>query len=366
MASYLKRKVKSGMVWDVRFRIIDKGAEVHKSLNGFRTKKEAENAYLIFKRDFKPVVKSVAEGITFADVCAAFKRYIGSRLKESSIDSYGRNIDKHLLPYFGEKPIEKITKHDIVAWQDEFRKNVYKHSFNQTVYGALVYVFNYAVEFLDLPFNPASKAKGFRNNDIEPPMLFWTEDEFKQFIAVVDDIVYKTAFSFLYLTGARRGEMLALTWNDVKGAAANINKACSFHNISDTTYIITSPKNASSRRIVLLPASLIELLDELHEHAKGFEGFAESGFIFFLNNPIPPETLRRKLRIYSEKAGVKLIRIHDFRHSHASLLINNGNNVLAVAQRLGHADVQQTLNRYSHFFDKEQAKIVESINISLK
>ena len=81
--------------------------------------------------------------------------------------------------------------------------------------------------------------------------------------------------------------------------------------------------------------------------------------------PLSDQTIRRKMNNMSKIAGVKQIRVHDLRHSHASLLINNGHNIIIVAKRLGHSDIKQTLNTYSHLMPNIQSEIVESLNINL-
>jgi integrase len=362
MASYLKRKTKKGFVWDARFRIVQLGNVVNKSLNGYSTKKEAEFAVMEFMRTYKATEKPVTE-ITFGELYLLYRKHIGGRLKRSSIATATMAIETHILPYFGKSPLSKITKKEIAEWQDTINANPkrYSYKYKSELYAHLARAFNYAVEYLEFPANPTSKTKNFRNLEGKKEMLFWTDAEFRQFISIVDSVEYKAFFSFLYLTGARRGA-LALTWSDFRDNYVTINKACDFH-VRGVSYSVTSPKNKTSCRKILLPDKLIKLLIEHKALCSKGEGFSGTSFIFGGHSPFPPETIRRKFKHYAIKAGVKKIRIHDFRHSHASLLINNGQNVLAVAARLGHSDIEQTLNRYSHFFDKEQEKLVSAINI---
>lgn len=98
------------------------------------------------------------------------------------------------------------------------------------------------------------------------------------------------------------------------------------------------------------------------KECKKYYGFNEKWFVFGDVNPIHPQTLRTKKNENAEKAGVKQIRIHDFRHRCASLLINNGANVTIVAKYLGHAKIDETLNTYSHIFDNKMDEVVDTIN----
>lgn len=364
MASYSKRKLKGGEVWDARFRIVEFGKVVNKSLNGYKTKKEAQSAVAKFMLTYEATEKPTDE-MKFEELYLLYIQHIKNRLKHSSQITIGLSLETHILPYFKDYTLSKITKKDIIEWQNKISahpKN-YSYAYKKKLHGYLTAIFNYAMEFHDLPTNPASKAKNFKNFEIKSEMKFWTEEEFKKFISAVDDLLYKAFFSFLYLTGARRGEALALTWGDFKDNYVIINKACDFH-IKGQRYALTSPKNQSSNRKIILPESLVNLLKELQNNWS-YGSNSKINFIFGGTEPLPPETIRRKMKEYCEKSGVKEIRIHDFRHSHASLLINNSQNVLAVAKRLGHTNIEMTLNRYSHFFDKEQAKLADSINIEL-
>ena len=363
MASYLKRKVKCGHVWDVRFRIREYGREINKSLNGFPGKTEARLAYEAFITSYKPSEKP-ASLMTFADLYHNYKLYIAGRLKESSRISIEKATDKHIIPYLGKMKIANITKKEIIEWQNKINTLNLSYNYKSKLLGHITAIFNYGIDYGDVTVNPASRAKGFRDTDGKKDMLFWAEDEFKQFISCVDNIIDKTFFSFLYLTGARRGEALALTWNDIKGNVVAINKSCCFH-AKDKAYAITSPKNKSSNRQIFLPETLIKQMSEYKQHCETLEGYTKNSFVFCNDRPIPPETIRKRLIRYCQKAQVKQIRVHDFRHSHASLLINKGQNILAVAARLGHSDIEQTLNTYSHFFDSEQKKLTEVINIDL-
>ena len=194
-------------------------------------------------------------------------------------------------------------------------------------------------------------------------MQIWTEEEFKQFISVVDDLAYKAVFSFLYLTGCRKGEALALSWSDVNFGTGivHIEKQCDFH-IKGTSYkIFDIPKNMYSIRDILLPKSLIAVLKELKLTRKA----KPNNFVFDGEAPIPAETLRRKFHYYSKIAGVKEIRLHDLRHSHASYLISQKQDIVTIAHRLGHKDIVQTLNTYAHFMPNKQKELLSVLEMDI-
>ena len=91
-------------------------------------------------------------------------------------------------------------------------------------------------------------------------------------------------------------------------------------------------------------------------------GFEDNWFIFGGLNPLSPSTIGRKKSKYCEKANVKKIRIHDFRHSHASLLLSKNVPITVISKRLGHSDIDLTLNIYSHMIPKDEDKAVNILN----
>ncbi|CUB51458.1 Transposase from transposon Tn916 [Bacillus subtilis] len=185
-------------------------------------------------------------------------------------------------------------------------------------------------------------------------MNFWEFEEFKKFISIVDDPMYKAFFSTLYYSGARKGELLALTWEDInfEEKAININK-------TDYNRQITQPKTKASNRTIMLPSLIIDLLKLLKEQST-VKAPIKNDYVVFgeFYNSIATSTLDMKYNKYIINAGVKRILLHEFRHSHASYLINRGVSPLVVAQRLGHSDVATTLNTYSHLYPSKQVEVV--------
>jgi integrase len=103
------------------------------------------------------------------------------------------------------------------------------------------------------------------------------------------------------------------------------------------------------------------MLQEHKIQCSKVDGYTLKSFIFGGASPYRSTTIARYKNSYCKLAGVKEIRIHDFRHSHASLLISNGADPTIVAQRLGHTGVEMTLNIYSHMFPNKQAEIIKKL-----
>ncbi len=122
--------------------------------------------------------------------------------------------------------------------------------------------------------------------------------------------------------------------------------------------VITPPKNRSSIRTLQMPAPLTAVLEEHKERCKSFDSFDESYLICGGIKALRDTSVQKMNERFAEAAAVKVIRIHDFRHSHASLLANEGINIQEIARRLGHSDIKMTWNTYSHLYPREEERAI--------
>jgi len=324
----------------------------------FNTKKEAIQA----ERDFLLQDKNEIANMTFNDLWIKYKDYKELQLKSQSLRSVVSRFDNHILPYFKDYRLNKINNSVYIKWQREIEKKGFKHKYNSSLHGAMVNILNYAIKFYGLKQNIASLTGNFKKKtEISKNVDFWTYEEYEQFISVVDDNIYKTFFETLYYTGLRQGEALALNWYDFKDGYLDITKTISKEKIDDK-HIINTPKTKNSIRKVKLDEKLILQLNELKEFYQKCIGFEENWFIFGGVNPLAPTTIGRIKDKYCLLAKVKKIRIHDFRHSHASLLLSYGVPITVISQRLGHSDIDMTLNTYSHMIPKDEDKAINILN----
>lgn len=169
---------------------------------------------------------------------------------------------------------------------------------------------------------------------------YLTEEEFSKFAAEVSDEGYRLFYTFLMYTGLRRGEALGLQIKDIdyEKKVAHITK--SFNKCENA---LTTPKNQSSVRS-------IPLCQKAYDCAVKLKDMYCSGYLFGGDTPYPFTKIDRVKNKACDKAGIQRFRIHDLRHSFVSLLVNSGADVSLVAQYVGHSDVEQTLNTYSHLY----------------
>lgn len=163
------------------------------------------------------------------------------------------------------------------------------------------------------------------------------------------------AFLLLYWTGMRIGELLALTYEDIDLENRIISISKSYQRL-DGKDLITPPKTPKSNRKITIPPFLAEELKEYCSHLYGI--MANERMFRFTKSYMEHEIVRG-----INETGVKRIRLHDLRHSHASLLVELGFQPLAIAERLGHEKIETTLNTYSHLYPNKQAELADRLEL---
>ena len=326
--------------------------------SGFATKREAQMAEHTFltSNDEKKI------DISFSELWTSYECFIKNKMKQQSYRKTVSKFENHILPYFKDCKVKSLNVDLYTNWQNEILKKGFKYRYNSSIHGSVVTILNYAIKFYGLESNIASQVGNFnRKYDIEKNVDFWTLDEFNKFISVVDEKIYKIFYTTLYYTGLRQGECLALTWKDFKDDYLDIYKTISKEKV-DGDYVINTPKTKKSIRKVKIDKNLKQVLNELKQDAMKYEGFNEDFYIFGGIKPLSTTTIGRKKDKYCATSGVKKIRIHDFRHSHASLLLSYGVPITVISQRLGHSDITMTLNTYSHLIPNDEDKAIDILN----
>ena len=194
-------------------------------------------------------------------------------------------------------------------------------------------------------------------------MDFYTLDEYKQFDKTISDIEWHTFFEMLYYLGLRQGECQSLTWNDINMVdnTVSITKTLTTK-IKGEKYTISNPKTKNSIRTLPIPNKIIDDLKILKTNAQKYTDYNNNWFVFGNTLPFAETTICNKKNEYCKLANLRQIRIHDFRHSCASLLINKGASITLVSKYLGHSSISITLNTYTHLYKNELKDISTIIN----
>lgn len=338
-------------LWDVQFYYKDyRGKNTKKHKRNFRTKKEAvewANKYID--------QQSHNLDMDFSSFWQLYREDMKERLRENTIRTKDYIMELKVLPYFGDNKIAQISTADIRRWQNSLMKEGYSPTYLKTINNQLSALFNYAVRYYDLQSNPCQKAGSMGKGRAEE-MQFWTQEEFETFIdALKDKPVSYYAFMTLYWTGVRLGELLALSLADFDAEKKTLSITKSYQRINGRD-VITEPKTAKGKRVISLPDFLVS---ELEEYVSRRYGMMADDRLFMITKSY----LGKEMKRGTELSGVKKIRLHDLRHSHASLLISKlGVQPKLVSERLGHEKIQTTLDTYSHLYPDQSRNLADQLN----
>lgn len=375
-------KTKDGRSW--YFKVYKKDFEgnnkAYKSKR-YLTKKETEEAERLFllNRD-NPIKKE------FGLVSNDYFNNLKKTRKESTYYSYKKDYEKHIYDFFKKKYINEITVNDIKNWHEYLEKKKISIGFMNKIYNILKCIFDYAMKNYGIISNPVQIVGRFQNkNDKvtadENRIKYISYENFEKFIAVIDDIMWKTFFIFLYYTGMRRGEVQALNWNDIDfdNSQIIVNKSLSVKT-NEQVYIITNTKTKTNRKIKM-SKTLEDTLKNYKNYLQKYTDFNNNWFVFGNSRFLPQTTIDRYKHKYFEKLNknsktkVQEIKIHEFRHSHVSLLINEyvktskeknmkidmAKFFLMMSDRMGHT-VEVMQKTYMHLFPTIQDEIVDLLN----
>lgn len=311
---------------------------------GFGTKREAVQ----FEKD------AILEG-KYTHTSGTFRDML---LEQCSYNDLADNTAKEKIRaaemYFPliDKQIEKITKQDLVKWRDSLKGNTeIVNSTKNSFIGEVKSVFNYAEKIYELPNRSKILTRFKETSDDVKEMAVWNPEQFNQFIDCLDHPVYRAYFTLLFWTGMRRSEATALCKQDIdlENRTISVNK-----NITRTKPRTFKPlKTKGSKRVIPVDSVTMEMLRPLYEIA--------DPFIFGTYRPLVDSVIYKTWVTTVKKAGLPYITIHGLRHSHASWLIGNGVNIVAVSKRLGHTNIQQTLTTYTHLLESNSAEMMEKI-----
>lgn len=332
---------------------------------GFKDYDSAVAAYLDTKKAFENgQLKPRSKRYTFKDIYDQWFSQHKQNIKTSSAYIIQLLFNNHILPELGSRYIDKITpaicQRAVNRWADK-RPKSYKAL---TIQASQVFNYAYRLELIDNnPFKrviiPRSKPQATKDN-------YYTKQELSQFLDCCKkecDLKYYAAFRLLAYSGMRKGELRALTWNDVdfNKNTISINKTATIDETGKT--VIQLPKTHNSMRVISMDQQTMAILREWQIKQRkdllrlGYNAMNGRQIVFNgrSNKPLSHVTLNDKFKYIQVKNGLKAISIHGLRHTHCSLLLAAGVSVNDVKDRLGHANIQTTLNIYAHV-TKQQRK----------
>lgn len=296
----------------------------------------------------KPSKTTVAE---FLDKWLA--DYAKPKLSPRGFERYAGIIRQHFKPDFGSLMLsqlrpEHLQKHYAARRGAGLSARTIKYH-HAVIHKAL----ETAVKWGLMARNVADgvDAPAERRNEMQT----WNEDEIARFLEAAKTSQYYALFYTALFTGMRRSELLGLQWQDVDFTYSQVYVSRGLHHLKDGSYVFTQPKSEKSRRTIALPPSAYLVL-KAHREKREAEAsmlarpLTDDALVFGTvdGKPFRPNTVTRAWQTLANRAGVKAIRLHDARHTHATIMLKQGVHPKIVQERLGHTSIEMTLDIYSH------------------
>ena len=296
-----------------------------------------------------------------------YQNYSKISLRPSTQAGYENHIYKHIIPALGRIPLNKLTQNDLQVFYANLKKNgrvnrteIYGEGLSdrsvRACHGCCRTALDKAVAEKLIRVNPAIGCKLPPKRGKEMQIL--TQDEMQRLLIQAKEEGFYEMFLLDIATGMRRGELLALQWEDVnfETGEVRINKQVQAVN---GELIVSQPKTKSSNRTIILPPAMLRMLME-------YRKTNQSRWLFPSpvkeDSPRDPTSCRKWLSIILEHAGCKRVRFHDFRHLFSTQAIQYGMDLKTLAATIGHASVETTLNIYSHVTDEMQRNAAQKID----
>ena len=372
MASFQKYSSKQGQLWMFKIDIGVNpltGKRQTTTRRGYKTKKEAQSGAALLEQEISKGVYLMSNNLTYSNVFNEWYSSHSKTIKTSTRKSLESKFQKHILPRFGMLKIRDITRAYCQRMINELAETL--ASYNDIRIQANQ-VFKYAVKMDIISQNPMEhviiprKQQELENEASELVQRnYWRKDEVKHFLKITaQEVSFRdhVLFQLLIYTGARKGELLALTWEDIDFQSGSIRLSKTlFYNEGKAIY--QTPKTKDSKRLISLDSKTLVLLQKLRIRQKeaslaAMPYIEDTNMVFIRENGIPLRLAypNEKLEILIKKHKLHRITIHGLRHTHASLLFEAGASIKEVQERLGHSDIQMTMNIYTHVTDtvKEQ------------
>lgn len=297
--------------------------------------------------------------------------YLETWLKQKEVQvtpgtfkTYKGYVNKHIIPSLGHLPLDGLSAIQIQNFILDLQTKEENKLSNRTIHHIRSILHNAlesAVKFELISKNVSNPVTTPKVKKVH--IKVWDEHQLKTFLQEAKKERYYIAFLIACATGMRLGEVVGVKWEDVDFNTRTLSVKRSYTR-AHKGYQFNQPKTSTGYRVIALPQPVLEEL-EAHRvtqaREKGKKGYKDHRLITQTRNgtPVSPRNLYRDWRDVVKRANLPRIRFHDLRHTHASLLLKQGTNAKVVAERLGHSNIQLTLNTYSHLLPNMQAEAAE-------
>lgn len=349
------------------------GKQMRTMKRGFKTRKEAELALARLKLDIANGTYKKERAETYQEVYDLWVVQYENTVEESTFVKTTGIFKNHILPAMGKYKIEKLTvdicqKH-INEWAGKLKKFRIVKSYAAKVLDFAMkrgFIQTNPFALVEMPTNLTKKANVTHDDEDEN---FYTREQLIQFLTCLEqESNYKAyaLFRLLAFSGMRKGEALALTWNDLNFTTneLRINKALS-RGKNNQLYVKSTKTGVA--RTIKMDDKTMAILKEWKKKQKqdylilGFNTMQPKQLVFSneQNEYLQPTKTRKWILHVQQKYNLGAITTHGLRHTHCSLLFEAGASIKEVQDRLGHSDVQTTMNIYAHVTKKAKEEAIQ-------
>ena len=350
------------------------GKQKFTTRRGFATSKDAKLAASRLRLDAEENGLQKNKSYIFKEIYEMWLVEYRNTVKESTLQKTLELFTNHILPAFGNMKIDKITAPYCLKKVNDWRAIHSKYNVMKNYTSS---VFKYAVRLDMMKTNPMDKItspKKLEKVGEEKKIEFYSKEELFKFFeccnkdaSISNNMLWPTLFRLLAFSGMRKGEALALTWTDIdfQNGTVLINKTIARG--LGNRLIIQTPKTATSKRTNALDPVTLSMLKTWRKRQAtdflklGYNTMSGEQLVFpnTKNELMIPTKPDQKLDRIIKKNGLKRITVHGFRHTHVSLLLESDVSIKEIQDRIGHSDIQTTMNTYAHVTEKAKEKAAE-------
>jgi integrase len=336
-----------------------------KSIAKYGLKKKAERHLIELKAEIQNQKYMFSNDITVTDRCY---RYINENKRDWSPYTVKNRLSwvkLNVAPFFKDTKMENLTIHQIQRYLNYLYENFTVES-AKTRFGFFRSVVKECYRMKEIKENLCDFVKSPKKEASSIADVY-TREEILQLFELLEDKHFELPILLIVLLGLRKGETYGLTWDDIDFD----NNTVKIEQISiylDGSLIFKSPKTTDSKRLLSAPIELMNKLkkEKLKQNELKLQGVLENKYnLVCLNKELKPyknDDLNRYYRKFCKENNFRQLRIHDLRHTNATLLLLSGTDMKTVSGRLGHTDIKITMNKYSHVLEEMDRKASENLS----
>lgn len=368
------KKRRNSKTWTIRYDVgrDNDGKRIQKSKGGFKTKREAENA-------LTDILSKIQNGQFFVSSDTSYKDYLIDKwlpyskvnVRGKTIENYEFILKSYVIPHLGSKPLNKLDVKDLELFYAKLQTDLGLSSTTTLNCHLVIHKsLKTAMKWKIINCNIADLVDKPKKAEVEMKVL--EIDQVKLLLSALKGSSLYLIAVLGFITGMRRGELVGLRWKSVNLENGVIYVSEQLQKINGEL-VYTTPKSKKGKRNVIIPQNIIEILKKEKERQKNIRkilgnSYEDNDLIYCKDNgtPYDPDYITRhfarRMSSLSKKLNIPKIRFHDMRHSHVAILTKEGEKVIVISERLGHAKVSTTQEFYAHILPSMQQETACRLN----